>query len=79
MQRPVFPAPHPHAELQPLQSIEPSHSFPIHEPALASQQDPNPLIAKPWPRMREIADAKPQGCLIVGCARSIPGRPTKLG
>ncbi len=33
MQGDVFPSPHPHAELQPLKSIQPSDPLAIHEPA----------------------------------------------
>ncbi len=36
MQRDMLATPDPHAELQPFQSIEPSHPFAIHAPAFAS-------------------------------------------
>ena len=37
----VLASPDPHAELQSLQSIEPSHPLPIHLPALAPQKHPD--------------------------------------
>ncbi len=54
MQRHMFPSPHAHPQLQPVHSIEPSHSFPIHEPALTPQQHPNALIAKPRSGVSQI-------------------------
>ena len=40
MQRDMLPPPDPHPQLQALQSIQPSHPFPIHRPAFAPQQAP---------------------------------------
>ena len=53
----VLASPDPHAELQSLQSIEPSHPLAIHEPAFASQEHPDPQRPKPRPRMGQIANA----------------------
>ena len=52
-------APHPHPELQSLESIEPPHPFSIHQPAFTPQEHPDPQIFKPWARMGEIANPDP--------------------
>ena len=56
----MFPPPHPHAQLQAIESIEPSDPLAIHAPAFAPQQHPDPLIPKPRSRMGEIPNAHPQ-------------------
>jgi len=71
MQRDVCPAPDSHAERHPLQSIEPSHSFPIHEPALTPEPHPDPQIPKPLSGMRQILNAQPEGRLILRSTLSI--------
>jgi hypothetical protein len=75
----VLAAPHPHAELQALEAIEPAHPLPIDEPAFAPQQHPNALIPKPGSGVRQIANADPQGRLIFRTAASSPRGPAELG
>jgi hypothetical protein len=41
MEGDVLASPDPHAELQTLQSIEPSHPLSIHPPALPAQEHPD--------------------------------------
>jgi hypothetical protein len=65
MQRDMLAPPHPHAELQALEPIEPSHPFLIHPPAFATQEHPDPQIPKPRARMGQISNAYPQGRLIL--------------
>jgi hypothetical protein len=79
MPRDRLSTPDPHAELQPLQSIEPSHPLAIHEPAFASSEHPDPQRPKPRAGMSQIANANPQRRLIVRAASSVPGGPTELG
>ena len=79
MQRDVLASPDPHAELQALQSIEPSHPLSIHPPAFPTQQHPDPQRPKPGPGMSQIANAHPQRGLILRAASSIPGGTTELG
>jgi hypothetical protein len=55
MQCDILLTPHPHAELQILQSIEPSHPFPIHPPAFArnnTQIRRCPNRGRAWARSR---------------------------
>jgi hypothetical protein len=78
MQGHMFATPHPHPELQAIQTIESPYPLAIDLPAFPAQQDPNTLIAKPGSRMREIANAEPKGRLILGPTFPIPGRSTKL-
>lgn len=53
----MFSSAYTHAQLYPIQAIQAADVFPIDEPALSSQQDPNPKIAKTVARMGQIADA----------------------
>ena len=78
MQRDVLPPPDPHPQLQALQPIEPSHPFPIHPPAFATQEHPNAQRSKSRARMGQIANAYPQGGLIRGSTPPVPGGPTEL-
>ena len=64
MQRHVLATPHAHAQLQPFEPIQSAHAFPIHQPALPSQQHPDPLIAKARSRVRELANAQAKRRLI---------------
>ena len=79
MQRDMLSTPDPHAELQTLQSIEPSHPRAIHEPAFASSEHPDPQRSKPRAAMGQIANAHPQRGLIFRSAASVPRGPTELG
>ena len=74
----MFPSPHPHAQLQAIESIEATDPLAIHEPALSSQQHPNALIPKSRSRMGQIPNADPQRRLIFGPTPPIPSSPTKL-
>lgn len=74
----MFSSAHPHAELQPLQAIQSSDTFAIDEPPLTPEQHPDPQVAKPRPSMRQIANAEPEGRLILRAAPSVPGGSTKL-
>jgi len=78
MQRHMLAAPDPHAELQALQSIEPSYALAIHEPAFPPQQHPDPQIPKPGPGMGEIANAESEARLILRPTPSIPRGATEL-
>lgn len=75
----MFSSPYPHPQLQAIESIESAHPLAIDQPAFATQQHPDALIAKPWSGMGQIADAQAQGRLIFGRALSIPRRPAELG
>jgi hypothetical protein len=79
MQRHVLAPAHPHAELQAVQAIETADTLAIHEPTFASQQHPDPLIAKPRSGMGQIANAQPECRLILGPTFSIPRCPAELG
>ncbi len=68
-----------HTELQPIEPVQSSHPLPIHPPALATQQHPNPQIPKPRSCMGQIANPYPQRPLIRGPSPSIPGGATELG
>ena len=68
-----------HAKLQAIQAIQPAHPITIDQPSVAPEQDPNPLIVKPRPRVGQIPNANPQGGLILRPALPIPGGPTELG
>jgi hypothetical protein len=74
----VFAPPDPHAELQSVETIEAPHSFAVHEPALASQQHPDPLVPKPWSSMGEISNAQAERRLILRPTTAIPRGPTEL-
>ena len=79
MQRDVLPPPDPHSELQPIQAIQSSDALAIDHPTLTPEQYPDPQVAKPRPRMRQIADAEPEGRLILHSTLSIPRGPSELG
>ncbi len=74
----MFPSPHPHTQLQAIESIEATDPLAVHEPALSSQQHPDALIPKSRSRMGQITNAHPQRRLILGPTPPIPGGPTKL-
>jgi hypothetical protein len=65
----MFAPPHAQPQLQALQSIEPSDALAIHQPAFASEQDPDPEVAEPWSGMGQIPNAKPETGLIRGPRR----------
>ena len=75
----MFPPSYAHAQWQTLQPIQSSYSLPIHEPAFAPQQHPDPLVAEPWPGVGQIANAEPESRLILRPTSSIPGGSTALG
>jgi len=75
----VLASPHPHAQLQAIESVQSSDAFPIHQPAFPTQQHPDPQILKPGPGMSQITNAHPQRGLILRAASSIPGGATELG
>ena len=79
MQRNMLPPPDPHAKLQALQSIESSNSFPIYQPAFATQEHPDAQVPKTRARMGQISNAHPQCRLILGATASIPRGSTELG
>ena len=62
----------------PSRRYKPTHALPIHQPAFAAQQHPNPLIPKPWPRVGQIANPQPQRRSDPWPTRSIPRRSTEL-
>jgi len=75
----VLASPHPHAQLQAIESVQSSDAFPIHHPVFPTQQHPDPQIPKPGPGISQIANAHPQRGLILRAASSIPGGATELG
>jgi len=75
----VLASPHPHAQLQAIESVQSSDAFPIHPPAFATQEHPNAQRPKSRARMGQIANTYPQGGLILRVASSIPGGATELG
>ena len=79
MQRDVFPSPDAHTELQPIQAIQSSDAFAIDPPPLTPEQHPDPQVAKPRPRTRQIANTELEGRLIFGATCSIPRGPSELG
>ena len=79
MQCHVFPSEDPHAQLQPIQSVQSLDALSIHPPAFPTQQHPDPQIPKPGPGMSPIANAHPQRELILRAAAAIPGGATELG
>ena len=72
MQRAMLATLDPPAELQALQSIEPSYPLSIHKPALAPQQHPDPQSAKPRPGVGEVPNAQPEARLILGSTTDRP-------
>jgi hypothetical protein len=40
MQRDMFPTPHPHPQLEPIEPVQSAHPFPIHEPAFRAAARP---------------------------------------
>src|SRR5438874_2326633 len=67
-----------HAELQAVEPIEPAHPLTIDAPPLATQQHPDPQMPEARPRVRELANAQPQGGLIARATAAIPRRPTEV-
>jgi hypothetical protein len=51
MQGQVLAPPTPVAQLQSFEAIQPTDTLRVHQPALAPQQDVEPLIAKARPRV----------------------------
>lgn len=78
MQGDVFPAPHPHAQLQSIQAIQSSDALPIDQPPLTPEQHPHPQIAESGAGMGQVANAQPQGGLILRVAPSVPGGSPEL-
>jgi hypothetical protein len=74
----MFSPPDPHAQRQSFEPVQPAPAFPIHPPAFATQQHPDPQIPKPRARMGEIANPYPQRHVIRSPTPSISGRPTEL-
>jgi hypothetical protein len=56
MQRDMFSPPDPHAQLQAFEPVQSSDAFPIHPPALATQEHPDAQVPKPWLGMGEISN-----------------------
>ena len=75
----VFAAPDPPTQLQAIEPVQSSDALPIHHPpAFATQAHPEAQRPNPRARMGQIANAYPQGGLILRMALSIPRRPPKL-
>ncbi len=79
MQRPVFPVPHTHQQLEPLEAIPSPDPFAVGCPTFPPQEDPDVQIAESGERMGQIANVQPQGRLIFDPTFSIPRRATKRG
>src|SRR5262245_23068723 len=67
-----------HAELQAVEPIEPAHALTIDHPPFAAQQDPDPQVPEARSRVRELANAQPQGGLIARATAAIPRRLTEV-
>src|SRR5262245_58283646 len=78
VQRHVLAPPDTHAELQPVEPIQPPHPLAVDRPAFAAQQHPDPQMSEPRPRVGELPDPQPQRGLIPRPTAAIPGRPTEL-
>ncbi len=76
MQGDVFPAPH--AQQQSIQAIQSSDALPIDQPPLTPEQHPGPLVAEPRSGMSQVANAEPQGGLILRAAPSVLGGSPEL-
>jgi len=74
----MFPPPHSHPQLKPIEPIQAANALAIDQPPFTPQQDPDPQIAKPRPRMSQIANAQPQGDLILRSTPSVPGGAAEL-
>src|SRR5258705_12935449 len=59
----------PHAELQPVEPIQPTHPRAVDRPAFAAQQHPDAQMSTPRPRVGE---------LVPRPTAAIPGRSTEL-
>ena len=78
MQAYIFSTPDPHAQLQSFEPVQPAYSFPIHPPAFATQQHPDPQMPKPRSRVGEISNPYLQRRVTLGPTSSIPGHSTEL-
>ena len=78
MQGDVFPAPHPHAQLQSIQAIQSSDALPIDQPPLTPEQHPDPQVPQARSSLGEISNAQPQDGLILRVAPSVPGGSPEL-
>src|SRR5262249_13674046 len=63
---------------QPIEAIETPHALPIHVPAFAAQQHPDPEKAEPRPRVGQLPDPQPERGLIPRAAAPIPRGATEL-
>ena len=79
VQRHVLAAPDPHPDLQPVESIEPSHPLTIHRPSLPAQPHPDAQVPKARPRVGQLPDPEPECGLIARSTPPIPRRATELG
>jgi len=75
----MLASPHPHAQGQVIEPVQSSNAFPIHLPALATQEHPDAQIPKTRARMGQIANPYPQRGLTLRAASSIPGGTTEPG
>jgi len=60
VQRHVLAPPDTHAELQPVEAIQPPHSLAVHRPAFAAEQHPDAQMSEPRPRVGELANPQPK-------------------
>jgi hypothetical protein len=74
----VLAAPHAHADLQAVESIEPTHPLVIHAPAFPPEQDPEAPVPEAWPGVSEIANPLAQRGLNARLAAPIPRGATEL-
>jgi len=56
----VLAPPHAHAELQPVEAIQPTHPLAVHHPAFAAEQHPDAQMSEPRPRVGELANPQPK-------------------
>jgi hypothetical protein len=75
----MLTSPHPHAQLEAIQTVPAPDPLAIDRPAFPPEQDPNPQIAEPRSGMREISNAQSEGCLILRLTLPIPGCASELG
>lgn len=78
MQGHVLAATHAHAHLQPVETVQAADPFVVHDPALATEKHPDPQEPEAGPRMRDLANAEPQGRLVLGPAPPGPRGSTEL-
>ncbi len=79
MQGDVLSSAHPHAQLEPFETIPAPEPFPVDRPPFPPQEDPDSQIAESGAGMGQIMNAQSQRGLILGLTLPIPGCAPELG